>query len=59
MVKINYCPFCGNELSQGSFICPSCSLDIEELFARGYLLSSNGADNSIELFEGFIDDFDC
>lgn len=56
MVKINYCPSCGCELSQESFICPSCSLDIEELFGRGYLLVSNDGDNSIELFEGDIDD---
>ena len=56
MVKINYCPSCGNELSKGSFICPSCNLDIEELFARGYLLACNEGDNSIELFEGNIDD---
>lgn len=55
MVRINYCPSCGNELSQGSFICPSCNLDIEELFARGYLLASNDRDNSIELFEGNVD----
>ena len=41
---------------KGSFICPSCNLDIEELFAKGYLLASNGNDNSIELFDGNIDD---
>ena len=29
-----------------------CSLDIEELFAKGYLLASNNHENSIELFEG-------
>ena len=56
MVKINYCPSCGCRLSQGSFICPSCSLDIEELFGRGYLLIGNDDDNSIELFEGEIND---
>lgn len=56
MVKINYCPSCGCELSQGSFICPSCNLDIEELFGKGYLLVSNDGDNSIELFEGDVDD---
>jgi hypothetical protein len=56
MVKINYCPSCGEELSTGSFICPKCHLDIEELFGKGYLLVSNDADNSIELFEGAIDD---
>lgn len=56
MVKINYCPSCGCELAQGSFICPSCNLDIEELFGKGYLLASNDEDNSIELFEGDIDD---
>lgn len=54
MVKINYCPSCGNELFKGSFICPSCNLDIEELFGRGYLLASNDEDNSIELFDGDI-----
>lgn len=52
MVKINYCPSCGVELSEKSFICPKCSLDIEELFAKGYLLASNSDDNSIELFKG-------
>ena len=52
MVKINYCPSCGNELDEQSFICPKCSLDIEELFAKGYLLASNNKKNSIELFEG-------
>ena len=52
MVEINYCPSCGSELNKKSFICPECSLDIEELFAKGYLLSSNHDDNSIELFEG-------
>ena len=56
MVKINYCPSCGCRLSQGSFVCPSCNLDIEELFGRGYLLISNDGDNSIELFGGDIDD---
>ncbi len=56
MVKINYCPSCGAELSQGSFVCPTCNLDIEELFGKGYLLVSNGLDNSIELLEGTIDD---
>ncbi len=56
MVKINYCPSCGCRLSQGSFICPSCSLDIEELFGKGYLLIGNGDDNTIELFEGEIND---
>ena len=56
MVKINYCPSCGHRLSQGSFVCPSCNLDVEELFAKGYLLVSNDDDNSIELFEGDIDD---
>lgn len=56
MVKINYCPSCGNELFKGSFICPSCNLDIEELFGKGYLLRSNDEDNSIELFDGNIDD---
>lgn len=55
MVKINYCPSCGYRLSQGSFICPSCNLDIEELFGKGYLLISNDDNNSIELFEGDID----
>ncbi|WP_405268717.1 hypothetical protein [Methanobrevibacter sp.] len=52
MVEINYCPSCGSELLKGSFICPSCNLDIEELFAKGYLLASNELDNSIELFDG-------
>ena len=56
MVKINYCPSCGDELNKGSFICPSCNLDIEELFGKGYLLASNDENNSIELFEGDIDD---
>lgn len=54
MVKINYCPSCGCEITQGSFICPSCNLDIEELFAKGYLLASNKKNNSIEIFEGNI-----
>lgn len=52
MVKINYCPSCGTELTEKSFICPTCSLDIEELFAKGYLLASDSGDNSIELFKG-------
>ena len=52
MVKINFCPSCGVELIEGSFICPKCHLDIEELFGKGYLLASNDDDNSIELFEG-------
>ena len=51
MVQINFCPSCGCELSQGSFICPSCELDIEELFAKEYLLASNRRENSIELYE--------
>lgn len=51
IVKINYCPSCGSELIGGSFICPSCSVDIEELFAKGYLLKSDSEDNSIELFK--------
>ena len=54
MVRINYCPSCGNELSRGSFICPSCNLDIEELFAKGCLLASNDRNNSIELFDGNV-----
>ena len=52
MVKIYYCPSCGTELTEKSFICPRCSLDIEELFAKGYLLASNNEKNSIELFKG-------
>lgn len=56
MVKINYCPSCGNELTKGSFICPVCNLDIEELFGKGYLLASNNENNSIELFDGIIED---
>lgn len=52
IVKINYCPSCGSELVNGSFTCPLCSLDIEELFAKGYLLKSDNEDNSIELFKG-------
>lgn len=52
MVRINYCPSCGTELSEKGFVCPECSLDIEELFAKGYLLASNNDENSIELFEG-------
>ena len=52
IVKINYCPSCGSELIDGSFICPLCNVDIEELFAKGYLLKSNCEDNSIELFKG-------
>ena len=56
MVKINYCPSCGSELSKGSFICPSCNLDIEEFLGKGYLFGSNELDNSIELFDGNIDD---
>lgn len=51
MVKINFCPSCGDELKKGSFICPGCNIDVEELFAKGYLLMSNAEDNSIELFD--------
>ena len=51
MVKINYCPSCGAELMEGSFICPKCHLDIEEFFARGYLLMSNDEENAIEILE--------
>ena len=50
IVRINYCPSCGSELDDGSFICPLCSVDVEELFAKGYLLKSDSEDNSIELF---------
>lgn len=56
MVNINYCPSCGHELYKGSFICPSCNLDIEVLFAKGYLLASNNENNTIELFDGNFDD---
>ena len=56
MVRINYCPSCGNELSGGSFICPACSLDIEDLFGRNHLLVSNKWDNSIEIHETDIND---
>ena len=31
-------------------------MDIEEFFAKGYLFGSNELDNSIELFDGNIDD---
>lgn len=34
MVKIKYCPSCGAELTEGSFICSACNLDIEELFGK-------------------------
>ena len=44
MVRISYCPSCGNELSQGSLICPSCNLDVGELFAKRHLLASNDGD---------------
>lgn len=52
MVQINYCPSCGTELNENSFICPKCSVDVEELFAKGYLLASDNKKNSIELFKG-------
>ncbi|WP_458456583.1 hypothetical protein [Methanobrevibacter sp.] len=52
MVKINFCPSCGCELSIGSLICPACSLDIEGLFAKDYLFVSNKKENSIELDDG-------
>lgn len=55
MVKINFCPSCGSELSDGSFICPNCNVDVEELFAKGYLLMSDENDNSIELLENDSD----
>lgn len=51
MVKINYCPSCGSKLLNGSFICPFCGLDAEELFAKGYLLKSDASNNSIELLD--------
>ena len=51
MVRINYCPSCGVKLTEGNFICPNCHLDIEEFFAKGYLLMSNNAENVIELVE--------
>ena len=51
MVKINYCPCCGSELFEGSFVCPNCSIDIEELFARGYLLMGDEGQNLIELLD--------
>ncbi len=52
MVQINYCPSCGGKLNDGTFICPFCNLDVEELFGKGYLLMSDVENNSIELFEG-------
>lgn len=52
MVRINYCPSCGTELIEKSFVCPKCCLDIKELFAKGYLLASDDNKNSIELFKG-------
>lgn len=55
MVRINFCPSCGSELSEGNFICPNCNVDIEELFAKGYLLMSDEKINSIELFEKYDD----
>ena len=51
MVKICYCPSCGQKLDENSFICPKCHLDIEELFGKGYLLRSDDEDNSIEILE--------
>lgn len=57
MVKINYCPSCGNELLENSFVCPHCGLDVEELFAKGHLLMCDENNNSIELFEN-TDDLD-
>lgn len=51
MVKIDYCPSCGGKLIEGSFICPFCGLDAEELFAKGYLLKSDASNNSIELMD--------
>ncbi|KZX13007.1 hypothetical protein [Methanobrevibacter oralis] len=51
MVKIDYCPSCGGKLIKGSFICPFCGLDAEELFAKGYLLKSDASNNSIELMD--------
>lgn len=64
MVRINYCPSCGTELNENSFICPKCRIDVEELFAKGYLLASNNKKNSIELFKGneeiiVLDDEEC
>lgn len=51
MVRINFCPSCGAELTKESFICPKCCTDVEELFAEGYLLMGEENENSIELLE--------
>ncbi len=55
MVKIFYCPSCGQKLDENSFICPKCHLDVEELFGKGYLLRSDDEDNSIEILEDGIE----
>ena len=55
MVKIDYCPSCGEKLSEDSFICPKCHLDVGELFEKDYLNMDNDEDNSIELFDGSLE----
>ena len=51
MVRISFCPSCGAELKGESFICPNCSMDVEEFFSKGYLLMGEENENSMELLK--------
>lgn len=55
MLNIYYCPSCGQKLSEDSFICPNCHLDIGELFGKDILLSDNEEGRSVELFDGSLE----
>ena len=54
MITINYCPSCGCELNNGSFVCPKCGLDFKDIVENRHALIMDETENTLDFFEGEI-----